>query len=300
MYPRFQVFDTHYKPVSQWEPQGYRIDDDDSLAGACRPEPQWIDNDRFIVFWTDYCFTPYNYPLPLVSRVFSQRGAVKHPIRLLVLDSLWLYNGVAEGMFSYAASSDGRFAYTHTRSHYDYPDSSKPNKERHWEHGAGILGEIINNEPYRRTNLFEYTPVWGQDTVNSVIGNWSYVQAPAVACYEDRVVWVYSRFNPDTIFEAYALISDWDMGVGLEESPIPASPYNFEVKSCIGTAVILSYSDFANGFRASVYDASGRKVDELSSSKPSGTIAWGESQRSGVYFIHEMSGRSTHKVVLVR
>ncbi|MEA3312381.1 MAG: hypothetical protein U9Q76_09225, partial [candidate division WOR-3 bacterium] len=36
LYPRFQVFDRNDKPILPWEPKGYRIDDGDTQAHACR------------------------------------------------------------------------------------------------------------------------------------------------------------------------------------------------------------------------------------------------------------------------
>ncbi|MEA3312200.1 MAG: hypothetical protein U9Q76_08290, partial [candidate division WOR-3 bacterium] len=218
-YPCFQVFDANDEPILPWDPLGNRLDDGGERAGACRPEPHWLDNDRFLVFWTDYCVPPYLSPL--LGRVFSERGLIRHPIRLVMWsDTLWLTGADPRGQFSTAIASNDSFAYTHTRNYYDYPDTSNPWKTRTWEHGAGFLGQIVNNEPWRRTNLFEYTPPWGADTVNSFFDNWPHVQPSAVACCDDRIVWVYSRLNTDTIFEAYALITDWDMGVGVVERPV--------------------------------------------------------------------------------
>ncbi|MEA3311214.1 MAG: hypothetical protein U9Q76_03225 [candidate division WOR-3 bacterium] len=191
-YPRFQVFDAEDEAILPWEPRGHRLDDGEEFYLATRAEPFWLDDDRFVVFWIDRTSRAGIRKHP-VGRVFSDRGLTRHPLRTVMWgDSLWLSHGGPEGWYSTAVSPNDSFAYTHTRSHSDYPDTSEPSKKRYWEHGAGILGYIQNNEPIRRTNLFEYTPPWGADTVNSRFNNWTHVQPPAVACCDDRIVWVYS------------------------------------------------------------------------------------------------------------
>ncbi|MEA3311831.1 MAG: hypothetical protein U9Q76_06390 [candidate division WOR-3 bacterium] len=302
MYPRFQVFDAQDEPILPWEPMGHRLDDGGEQCGACRPEPHWLDNDRFVVFYRDY-MAPRPTPFfPFLGRVFSERGLIRHPIRTLIWgDSLWLTGADPRGQYSTAIAPNDSFAYTHTRNHYDYPDTSNPWKQRNWEHGAGFLGQVINNEPWRRTNLFEYTPPWGADTVNSNFGNWFHDQAPAVACCDDRIVWVYSRLNTDTIFEAFAMITDWDMGIGVVEPPIVEKPPNWEVMTSIGSQIVLRYQDSPDGFRASIFDASGRKVDEVHATESSGMITWGRCYGPGVYFIVPQDSQAPAlKVVLVR
>lgn len=73
------------------------------------------------------------------------------------------------------------------------------------------------------------------------------------------------------------------------------------VQQSIGSRIVLSYSNRPEGFNASVYDASGRRVDELTSETSTGVIEWGESQPPGVYFIKSLTGNtSATKVILVR
>jgi hypothetical protein len=70
----------------------------------------------------------------------------------------------------------------------------------------------------------------------------------------------------------------------------------------VGRQIILQYSDMPQGFHASIFDAAGRKVDELHSDGVSGTITWGESMSPGVYFIRptdESSGNNTARVVII-
>jgi hypothetical protein len=252
LYPRFQAFDAEDESILPWDGMGHRIDDgEDEQYQGSRPEVYWLDNDRFVVFWKDWSTGP-------AGRVFSDRGLTRHPIRTLIWrDSLWLAHGGSEGWYSMAVAPNDSFAYTHTRSYIDYPDTSDPSKKRRWEHGAGILGYIQNNEPIRRTNLFEYTPPLGTDTVNSYFNGWPHTQPPAVGACDDRIVWVYSRFNTDTIFEAYAMITDWDMGVGAEESPVhTASP--IQLRASLNR---LSY-DLPGEASLTLYSADGRKVLE--------------------------------------
>ncbi len=92
--------------------------------------------------------------------------------------------------------------------------------------------------------------------------------------------------------------------VGIEEPPpvTPVTPVtHLEIISPIGPTVTLRYSNCPNGFAASVYDAGGRKVDEIKSSNQAGVLSWGSHQSPGVYFIVS-NGTSTKpmKAVIVR
>ncbi len=73
-----------------------------------------------------------------------------------------------------------------------------------------------------------------------------------------------------------------------------------EVLSSSPAGIILKYANCPDGFHAMVFDASGRKIDEIKTAAASGTVAWGSKERAGVYFIKETSGGSTHKAVLIR
>jgi hypothetical protein len=75
---------------------------------------------------------------------------------------------------------------------------------------------------------------------------------------------------------------------------------DLKVGSSIGSTVILRYFNFPNGFRASVFDASGRRVEELCSAQTQGSITWGAGERPGVYFVvAEGSKAKPAKVILV-
>jgi len=75
----------------------------------------------------------------------------------------------------------------------------------------------------------------------------------------------------------------------------------WEIIISIGDRIALHYTDSPQGFHAAVFDATGRKVDEIHSECASGTITWGTVAPPGVYFIKPISGTSsTRKAVLIR
>ena len=258
-YPRFQVFDAADESILPWEPMGHRVDDGEELYNGNRSEVYWLDNDRFVVFWRDV-MTGKPEPSHPVGRVFSDRGLTRHPIRWLIWeDSLWLLHGGPEGWYSTAVAPNDSFAYTHMRTYFSNPDTSDPSKDRSWEHGAGILGYIQDNEPIRWTNLFEYTPDWGADTMTGDFHNRYRTRPPAVACCNDRIVWVYSRLNTDTIFEAFVIITDWDMGVGVAESPIQtASP--IQLSASLNRLFYDVSGSVTGEAKLTLYSADGRRI----------------------------------------
>jgi len=295
LYPRFQAFDAEDEPILGWEPMGHRVDDGEEQYDCSRPEVYWLDNDRFVVFWVDWRTGKPGHGQP-VGRVFSDRGLTRHPIRTLIWrDSLWSAHGGPEGWYSNAVSPNDSFAYTHTRSYFDRPDTSDPSKNRFWNHEAGILGYIQDNEPIRWTTLFEYTPPWGADTVYGDHYNQYHTKPPAVACCDDRLVWVYSRPNPDTIFEAFAMITDWNMGVGVVEPSLEyPSPIHLEA-----SLNRLAY-DVTGEAKLTLYSADGRRI--LQETIKGEGIWEAPKLPSGVYFarVEGEASSKTQKVVLIR
>ncbi|MBD3286028.1 hypothetical protein GF359_05990 [candidate division WOR-3 bacterium] len=72
------------------------------------------------------------------------------------------------------------------------------------------------------------------------------------------------------------------------------------VTSLVGRQINLKYSHYPQGFHAAVFDAAGRKVNELHSTQTSGVITWSR-EETGVYFIRPtLSQGSSQKVVIVR
>ncbi len=75
----------------------------------------------------------------------------------------------------------------------------------------------------------------------------------------------------------------------------------FKIITSIGSQIVMSYFNCPNGLRASVYDAGGRRVDEIITPNQSGVLVWGPRQNPGVYFIVPQGGKTTvGKVVLVK
>ena len=91
------------------------------------------------------------------------------------------------------------------------------------------------------------------------------------------------------------------LAVGINEEPVALPPGNWRISSSAGPTVLVQYSDFPHGFQAGIFDASGRKVDEIFSAAPSGSLMWGDNMPSGVYFI-KPSGKeaSPRKVIITR
>ncbi|MBN2378581.1 T9SS type A sorting domain-containing protein [candidate division WOR-3 bacterium] len=287
-YPKFQVFDAQNSSILPWEPEGRRLDDGGPYDGS-RSEAHWLDENRFVTFWGDM-FAGW-----LVGRVFSDKGLTRHPVCDLYEDgyrkdslsvsSQW---GASHGWFSSALRSDGHFALSHTRSYVILNDSSFDA----WYHQVGGLGAIEDNEPRMQTALFEYSPPYGADTAGKDF-NFN-VQPPAVAACDNQLVWVYSRFNPDTIFEAWAVITDWDM-VGVKEA-LPAFHPHIKLETSLNR---LSY-DVPGEAKLILYNSAGRRVAEaVIHDKGEWTAV---DIPSGVYFavIETGSESVSEKVVIIR
>ena len=90
--------------------------------------------------------------------------------------------------------------------------------------------------------------------------------------------------------------------LGIAEEPVAPGVSSWHVLNPVGQRIVLQYSDCPHGFHAQVFDASGRKVDEINAAEASGTIAWGGKQKPGVYFVRLTSLQQTviQKVVLIR
>jgi hypothetical protein len=93
------------------------------------------------------------------------------------------------------------------------------------------------------------------------------------------------------------------LGISEEPPVTPVThPSNWQVLTPVGQQITLQYSESPKGFHACVFDATGRKVDELHSSEQSGMIIWPVTHRSpGVYFIRADNETGyTQKVILVK
>ncbi len=87
--------------------------------------------------------------------------------------------------------------------------------------------------------------------------------------------------------------------VGVEEEMAGQLEPDFHL-SPIDSEIVLSYEDRPQGFRADIFDASGRRVDVLHSSEESGVLTWGAGFSPGVYFIREASVGTARRVLIVK
>jgi hypothetical protein len=102
--------------------------------------------------------------------------------------------------------------------------------------------------------------------------------------------------------DLYLLKTDSLGLLSITEKLKPELSNSWEVVTSVGSQITLRYFDTPQGFHASVFNVSGRKVDELHSSNQSGVITWGMGYASGVYFIknNNLSQTTTSKIVLVK
>lgn len=132
--------------------------------------------------------------------------------------------------------------------------------------------------------------------------NYQIAGSNSVAATDERIVYTWLDNRRNKGWDVFAKITDWDVP-GIEEpsSPLhPATPL-IDVESGIGSTITLRFSNFPGGFRASVFDASGRKVDEVRTVSTSGTILWGEGRNAGVYFaVPDWDVVKPLKIVLVK
>jgi len=90
--------------------------------------------------------------------------------------------------------------------------------------------------------------------------------------------------------------------LGVVEEPILTPSSNWRIITPVGPKIVLQYSNCPQGFHAFVFDATGRKVDELHSAEVYGIITWPATHQSpGVYFIKQAGQTEPPaKVVLIR
>jgi len=91
--------------------------------------------------------------------------------------------------------------------------------------------------------------------------------------------------------------------LGIQENPILDTDNGWNVPYSIGSYVVLHYQGLSQGFRANVFDVSGRQVDQIRGDGNEGAMTWGIDQPPGVYFIQALDNQNhlkTAKVVLVR
>jgi hypothetical protein len=103
--------------------------------------------------------------------------------------------------------------------------------------------------------------------------------------------------------DLYLLKTDSLGLLAIDEGPQPKKGKNWQVVPAIGSQVLLTYWDSPQGFRAEVFDVSGRKTDVLESTGASGILSWGNGYPAGVYFIHApdaQKANNTVRIIIIR
>lgn len=94
------------------------------------------------------------------------------------------------------------------------------------------------------------------------------------------------------------------VAIGISEDPEVSPSLDWQVLNTVGREVVLQYSNHPEGFHASVFDATGRRIDEITAEGSSGTISWPVTPgySPGVFFIRveAKSSLGTQKVVLIK
>jgi hypothetical protein len=89
--------------------------------------------------------------------------------------------------------------------------------------------------------------------------------------------------------------------VNVAEENTPELVPTWQVVSNLSNRIIIGFTDCPQGFKANIFDASGRLIDKLYSSSSQGTISWGQGFSPGVYFVKSCEGSSAPcgKIVLI-
>lgn len=103
--------------------------------------------------------------------------------------------------------------------------------------------------------------------------------------------------------DLFLLKTDYLGSIGITENPIVEADCGWNVPHSIGCYIVLHYKGLPQGFRANVFDVTGRKVDQIKGDGNEGAMTWGINYPPGVYFIQALDNQNqlkTAKVVLVR
>jgi hypothetical protein len=163
-----------------------------------------------------------------------------------------------------------------------------------WPKGGDTIASL--SPPYHCKYLISYSLEPG-DSVLVKFAEWS---SDDSSRYVARF---YTSKDSEPIWQTREKIIEFQgvPDVGIIEHPIVLSP-SWELVNTVGQQITLRYSNFPDGLHCDIFDVSGRKVDELKSVDASGTITWGDTAPTGVYFIRISSGTESamRKVILLR
>lgn len=101
--------------------------------------------------------------------------------------------------------------------------------------------------------------------------------------------------------DVYLLRTDSLGLLSISEEAMSEGFHQWEITSSVGSQIVLRYSNHPHGFQASIFDVSGRRIDELHASSSSGILTWGKLHPAGVYFVKVKNTTDTRtaRVVLV-
>ncbi len=99
--------------------------------------------------------------------------------------------------------------------------------------------------------------------------------------------------------DLYLLKTDSLGLLGIVEEPLVEEEQDWKVLIPIGSSIVLQYRNMSHGFKASVFDVTGRKVDQIRGDGNEGAMTWGINQPPGVYFIQALDNRGELKEVKV-
>ena len=183
-------------------------------------------------------------------------------------------------------TSDGGYIITGTYAIIFYTDGTSEDGDA-WLLKTDAQGDTLWTRTYG-SNPMRDDGLWVQQTSDG-----GYIITGITETYghrkDDRDLWL--------------IKTDEHGMIAVEEGPIVDTSTDWEILTAVGQRIVLRYEDRPQGFRASVFDAAGRKVDEIRSAESSGTITWPATRQSpGVYFIKVESPNNvgSQKIIIIQ
>ncbi|MBN2378733.1 hypothetical protein JXM67_02890 [candidate division WOR-3 bacterium] len=271
---------------------------------------QTTDGGYILSCYTDFSGVTYN---GIVVMKTDDKG-----------DTLWTYRDTIWFMPCVAQTTDGNFVATG----YNNEDMFLVKLDSE----GGLLWKKVFGDPREDFRDFGYCVleisdggylVTGSNTPDhrnawllktDIDGNAIWSRMYGEASQSDGAYWVTENSDGGFILTGFTqtwasagsdlliIKTDSEGWVAVEESSPVSRLNDLEILSPIEHEIVLRFTDRAEGFSAGVFDASGRKVDEIRSASKSGTLSWGKGFVPGVYFIREISEKSlpAQKVILVK
>jgi len=316
-----------------WQDQGRWVEQTKDggyiITGTCDPGgwefgDLWIlkTDDKGDTLWTQiYNWDSYAYELGnFIEECSDDNYIIGANFGLMKVgntgDSLWVYNHGGGGGRSACQTSDGGYVFTATtwgpagrRDIFQYKVGT--DGDSLWAHSWGGADEDESYCVQQTTDggyiISGETRSFGEAEVNI----WLIKTDSNGDTLWTRILdagWGYSVQQTTDggyiVSGGSKLIKTDSLGyAGVAEPTVthPVIQPDWQVVSAIGPFVTLRYENRPLGFHAQVFDASGRKVDEITSTSPSGTITWGEGRESGVYFLRGVDiSNEVYKIIITR